>query len=121
MKLNNAEELVLRAEKDCEEVFAHLARVERENFARVLAAFQEENVGAQHFAPSTGYGFDDMSRDTLCRVYARAGRGKRAGASADHLRHACAGRDALRPAAPRAEHAGRRGQTVRYAGERDRH
>ena len=72
MKLNNAEELVLRAERDCEEVFAHLARVERENFARVLAAFQEENVGAQHFAPSTGYGFDDMSRDTLCRVYARA-------------------------------------------------
>ncbi len=72
MKLNNAEELVLRAEKDCEEVFAHLARMERENFARVLAAFQEENVGAQHFAPSTGYGFDDMSRDTLCRVYARA-------------------------------------------------
>lgn len=72
MKLNNTEELVLRAEKDCEEVFAHLARVERENFARVLAAFQEENVGAQHFAPSTGYGFDDMSRDTLCRVYARA-------------------------------------------------
>ena len=72
MKLNNAEELVLRAERDCEEVFAHLARMERENFARVLAAFQEENVGAQHFAPSTGYGFDDMSRDTLCRVYARA-------------------------------------------------
>ena len=72
MKLNNTEELVLHAEKDCEEVFAHLARVERENFARVLAAFQEENVGAQHFAPSTGYGFDDMSRDTLCRVYARA-------------------------------------------------
>ena len=72
MKLNNAEELILRAERDCEEVFAHLARMERENFARVLAAFQEENVGAQHFAPSTGYGFDDMSRDTLCRVYARA-------------------------------------------------
>lgn len=72
MKLNNTEELVLRAERDCEEVFAHLARMERENFARVLAAFQEENVGAQHFAPSTGYGFDDMSRDTLCRVYARA-------------------------------------------------
>ena len=72
MKLNNAEELVLRAERDCEEVFAHLARMERENFARVLAAFQEENVGAQHFALSTGYGFDDMSRDTLCRVYARA-------------------------------------------------
>lgn len=72
MKLNNTEELILRAERDCEEVFAHLARMERENFARVLAAFQEENVGAQHFAPSTGYGFDDMSRDTLCRVYARA-------------------------------------------------
>ena len=103
MKLNNAEELVLRAERDCEEVFAHLARMERENFARVLAAFQEENVGAQHFAPSTGYGFDDMSRDTLC------------------LRHACAGRDALRPAAPGTEYAGRRRKAVRYARERDRH
>ena len=70
--MNNVEELVLQAEKDCVPVFERLAQLERQNFARVMQAFQEENVGAQHFAPSTGYGFDDMSRDTLSRVYARA-------------------------------------------------
>ena len=70
--MNNAEKLVLQAEKDCAPVFERLAQLERQNFARVMQAFQEENVGAQHFAPSTGYGFDDMSRDTLSRVYARA-------------------------------------------------
>ena len=70
--MNNAEKLVLQAEKDCAPVFERLTQLERQNFARVMQAFQEENVGAQHFAPSTGYGFDDMSRDTLSRVYARA-------------------------------------------------
>ena len=70
--MNNVEELVLQAEKDCAPVFERLTQLERQNFARVMQAFQEENVGAQHFAPSTGYGFDDMSRDTLSRVYARA-------------------------------------------------
>ena len=70
--MNNAEKLVLQAEEDCAPVFERLAQLERQNFARVMQAFQEENVGAQHFAPSTGYGFDDMSRDTLSRVYARA-------------------------------------------------
>lgn len=72
MNTIHAEELILRAEKDCEPVFARLALLERQNFARVMRAFQKENVGAQHFAPSTGYGFDDMSRDTLSRVYAHA-------------------------------------------------
>ncbi|WP_026701142.1 methionine gamma-lyase family protein [Salibacterium aidingense] len=41
------------------------------NQARVLQIFQEEKVAAVHFQPSTGYGYDDMGRETLDRVYAK--------------------------------------------------
>jgi cystathionine beta-lyase family protein involved in aluminum resistance len=37
---------------------------------KVLRAFREHRVGDHHFAPSTGYGYDDHGRDTLERVYA---------------------------------------------------
>ena len=38
--------------------------------AKVLAAMQKNRVSAAHFAATTGYGYDDMGRDTLERVYA---------------------------------------------------
>lgn len=69
--MNHAEELLLQAEKDCENVFAALRRMERGNFARVMDALQHERVAAQHFAPTTGYGYDDIGRETLARVFAR--------------------------------------------------
>ena len=40
--------------------------------AKVLAAMQKNRVSAAHFAATTGYGYDDMGRDTLERVYADA-------------------------------------------------
>lgn len=40
------------------------------NTAKVLRAFQNNKVSDAHFNPSTGYGYDDMGRDTLERVYA---------------------------------------------------
>lgn len=42
------------------------------NLARVLAGFRKENVGLRHFAPTTGYGYDDAGRDTLDRLFAHA-------------------------------------------------
>ncbi|MEO0802894.1 MAG: aminotransferase class I/II-fold pyridoxal phosphate-dependent enzyme [Cyanobacteria bacterium J06642_2] len=45
------------------------ARV-RVNFERVLAAMRHHKVGAHHFSGVTGYGYDDMGRDTLDRVFA---------------------------------------------------
>ena len=38
--------------------------------AKVLAAMQKNRVSAAHFAATTGYGYDDMGRDTLERIYA---------------------------------------------------
>lgn len=38
--------------------------------AKVLLAMRENRLNATHFAATTGYGYDDMGRETLERVYA---------------------------------------------------
>ena len=58
-------------ENDCRAVFEKLDETERENTRRILKAFQEENVAVRHFSPSEGYGYDDIARDTLERIFAR--------------------------------------------------
>ncbi|NJP36274.1 methionine gamma-lyase family protein [Alkalicoccus luteus] len=40
------------------------------NQRRVLNAFREAEVSDYHFAPSTGYGYDDSGRDKLENIYA---------------------------------------------------
>ena len=42
------------------------------NQARVLSAFQEAGVSEVHFAASTGYGYNDIGREKLDEVFARA-------------------------------------------------
>ncbi len=62
--------LIESAERDCAAVFREIDAIEESCTARVLAAFQKERVGARHFAPTTGYGYDDIGRDTLERLFA---------------------------------------------------
>ncbi|MGB5974831.1 MAG: methionine gamma-lyase family protein, partial [Nodosilinea sp.] len=45
------------------------AQVKR-NLERVLAAFRRHRVGSHHFSSVSGYGHDDMGRDTFDRVFA---------------------------------------------------
>lgn len=40
------------------------------NQYRVLQSFRRHQVSDAHFIPSTGYGYDDIGRDTLEKVYA---------------------------------------------------
>jgi cystathionine beta-lyase family protein involved in aluminum resistance len=40
------------------------------NQYRVMTAFKKHEVGDHHFTPSTGYGYDDIGRDTLEKLYA---------------------------------------------------
>lgn len=42
----------------------------KENLRRVLGAFRQCKVGTHHFASVSGYGHDDLGRDTLDRVFA---------------------------------------------------
>ena len=50
--------------------FAAIDKVAEYNQAKVLAAMQKNKVSAACFAATTGYGYDDVGRDNLERVYA---------------------------------------------------
>ena len=50
--------------------FAEIDQIAEYNQAKVLAALQKNRVSAACFAATTGYGYDDLGRDNLERVYA---------------------------------------------------
>lgn len=61
---------VITAEKALEKRFKDLDEIAYFNQRKVINAFQECKVTSQHFAGSTGYGYDDTGRDTLRKLYA---------------------------------------------------
>ncbi len=69
---DRARELVWSAEQSCKDVFRRIDAIEMVNQQRVLEAFWQERVSVRHFTPTTGYGYDDIGRDTLDCVFARA-------------------------------------------------
>ncbi|OQB25291.1 MAG: Methionine gamma-lyase [Firmicutes bacterium ADurb.Bin182] len=68
----NAVDFVLRAENELSGIFRNIEEIEYHNQIKILNAFQKEKVGQRHFSPTTGYGYDDIGRDTLDRVFARS-------------------------------------------------
>ena len=64
-------DLYKKALKDVEEVFSAYDEIREYNQLKVLKAFQEERISDTHFTNSSGYGYDDIGRDTLDKVYAR--------------------------------------------------
>ena len=59
------------AEERCRVRFAEIDRVAEENTRRVMEAFQDNRVSDSCFAGTTGYGYDDLGRDTLDKIYAQ--------------------------------------------------
>ncbi len=68
----NAVSAVWKAESELTEVFHKIDYIEARNQWKVLQAFQSEGVAQRHFSPTTGYGYDDIGRDTLEHVFAHA-------------------------------------------------
>ena len=64
-------ELYKQALNDVEEQFKIYDEIRENNQLKVLNAFQEERISDMHFTNSSGYGYDDIGRDTLDKVYAR--------------------------------------------------
>ena len=64
------EELIAQAESGLTAQFARIDRMEEIGTRRVLDAFREHQVAYRHFAPTTGYGYDDVGRDTLEKIFA---------------------------------------------------
>ena len=67
-----AREMIWTAERECAGAFSRIDSIEAITQMRVLHAFQSASVAARHFAPTTGYGYDDIGRDTLDVVFAEA-------------------------------------------------
>ncbi|OPJ56585.1 aminotransferase class I/II-fold pyridoxal phosphate-dependent enzyme [Clostridium oryzae] len=64
-------DILEKAEKDVKSEFEYYDEIREYNQAKVLAAFQEERISEAHFTNTTGYGYGDIGRDTLDKVYAR--------------------------------------------------
>lgn len=65
----NLVKLSRMAQKDCEEAFARVEEIKEYNQQKVLKAFIDNNVREAHFMPSTGYGYGDIGRDTIDKIY----------------------------------------------------
>jgi len=64
------EAIVKEVEAQIKEIHQQIdERIDYNQF-RVLNSFQNHKVSESHFIPSTGYGYDDIGRDTLESIYA---------------------------------------------------
>ena len=66
----NIRERVAAAEARCATAFTRIDDIALQNTERVLAAFHKHEVAVRHFSPTTGYGYEDIGRDTLEAIYA---------------------------------------------------
>lgn len=64
-------ELYEEAIKDVEDIFKTYDEIREYNQLKVLKALQDERISESHFTNSAGYGYDDIGRDSLDKVYAR--------------------------------------------------
>lgn len=63
-------ELAARAERELAARFAEIDETASFHQAKVQAAFRKHRVSEQHLGLTTGYGYDDVGRDTLDAIYA---------------------------------------------------
>ncbi|MDE6760022.1 MAG: methionine gamma-lyase family protein [Lachnospiraceae bacterium] len=59
-----------RIEVSLEERFRAIDKITECNQLKVLNAMQKHHLAEAHFAPTTGYGYNDIGRETLEKVYA---------------------------------------------------
>lgn len=66
----NVLELVDNAEKALQEQFNYIDHIHFKNSKKVLDAFHKYNISEIHFSSTTGYGYGDIGRDTIEKVFA---------------------------------------------------
>ena len=75
MKISDIKPEVFRmaeeAEKETHEVFRRIDAIAERNTRKVMEAFQDNRVSDSCFAGTTGYGYDDLGRETLDKIYAQ--------------------------------------------------
>lgn len=63
-------ELSLKCEKKLQKQFADIEHLELKNSLKVLNAFHKYQISESHFNQTTGYGYGDIGRDTIEKVFA---------------------------------------------------
>lgn len=66
----NSIERLKEAEQALFQIFSGIDAQVKQNLQRVLGAFRRHRVGVHHFAGMTGYGHDDLGRETFDQVFA---------------------------------------------------
>lgn len=64
-------ELARQAEDEIRPQFERIDRIAMINTRKVMTAFQDNRVSDSCFAGTTGYGYDDLGREVLDKVYAQ--------------------------------------------------
>lgn len=64
-------ELARQAEEEIRPQFERIDRIAMLNTRKVMTAFQDNKVSDSCFAGTTGYGYDDLGREVLDKVYAQ--------------------------------------------------
>lgn len=63
-------DLISLREKEIEAELKKIDNIVFNNSMKVINAFQKENISEFHFNSTTGYGYNDLGRDAIERVYA---------------------------------------------------
>lgn len=63
--------MAAEAQAEIRPQFEEIDRVAEFNTRRVMEAFQDNRVSESCFAGTTGYGYDDLGRETLDKIYAQ--------------------------------------------------
>ena len=74
----NVYKYCMEVEQSLRERFAQMDEVAEYNQMKVIAAMQKHHVNAECFNTTTGYGYNDLGRDTLEEVYATCFKGEAA-------------------------------------------
>lgn len=72
------DELVKKCELECADEFKKIEETENYFSDLVLNAFREEKISESHFNMTTGYGYNDLGRDAIEKVFARVLKGESA-------------------------------------------
>lgn len=59
-----------KVENEIKDEFAKIDKIEEENTLKVLMACQKYNLSDMHFGTTTGYGYGDVGRDTIEKIFA---------------------------------------------------
>lgn len=68
--MRTVQEMIEKAELELEDTFSAIDANEEKRTRQVLDVFRKNGVSYRHFSPTTGYGYDDIGRDTIERIYA---------------------------------------------------